>query len=125
MAGFTRLLTTYSGRGDDLMADIPTVVVEEKSSMGYVVINRPYSMVQFLKHPAFKVLIGRPAAPQPALPTPLARCQMLDAHRSTLGMCRNGSPRSMFTSQRRITSCSARSPTSPRLPCPPPSTLAT
>eukprot|EP00966_Prymnesium_polylepis_P060483 1403361-Prymnesium_polylepis.1 len=35
------------------MDEIPTVVVREMSSHGYVVVNRPHSMVQFLKHPEF------------------------------------------------------------------------
>lgn len=58
MGGFTRLLTNFKGVDDDrsYAHEIPTVVVKELSGMearGYVVANRPYSMMQFVKHPAF------------------------------------------------------------------------
>ena len=54
MGGFTRLLTSHTERFDGLENEIPTVVVKEAASMGYVVVNRPHSMVQFLAHPRFK-----------------------------------------------------------------------
>ena len=48
MGGFTRLLTSHSGKwqaADD--ADMPTVVVSEVRG-GYPVVNRPHSMLQFV-----------------------------------------------------------------------------
>jgi len=53
MGALTRLLTTWNGLGDHLMEEIPTIVVKEMSSFGYVVVNRPHSMVQLLQHPKF------------------------------------------------------------------------
>ena len=58
MGGFTRLLTNHQGVDDERShsSEIPTVVVKELSGMearGYVVANRPWSMVQFVKHPEF------------------------------------------------------------------------
>ena len=53
MGGFTRLLTTHDERPDGLVKEIPTVVVKEARSNGYVVVNRPYSMVQFVHSPKF------------------------------------------------------------------------
>ena len=59
MSGFTRLLTNHRGADDgrSYANEIPTVVVKELSGMearGYVVANRPYSMMQFVEHPEFK-----------------------------------------------------------------------
>ncbi|KAG1657279.1 hypothetical protein FOA52_005473 [Chlamydomonas sp. UWO 241] len=52
MGGFTRLL--HSGSADDLMHEIPTVVVdplpkEMVDNTWYVVLNRPYAFVQWVK----------------------------------------------------------------------------
>ena len=62
MGGFTRLLTNYRGVDDGgaFSNEIPTVVVKELSggeARGYVVANRPYSMRQFVQHPAFKAIV--------------------------------------------------------------------
>ena len=54
MGGFTRVMTSFNGQGDAFMDEIPTVVMKEASSMGYVVVNRPHSMVQFVSSPAFR-----------------------------------------------------------------------
>ena len=59
MGGFTRLLTNHRGVDDgrSYSEEIPTVVVKELSggeARGYVVANRPYSMKQFVAHPAWK-----------------------------------------------------------------------
>lgn len=51
MGGFTRIL--HSGRPDNLMDEIPTVVVEELPEgmdQGYVVLNRPWAFVQWLQN---------------------------------------------------------------------------
>jgi len=54
MGGFTRLL--HSGEADDLMDEIPTVVVDPlpksafgKSDTSYIVLNRPYAFMEWLK----------------------------------------------------------------------------
>ena len=53
MGGFTRLL--HSGQPDDLMDEIPTVVVDplpaemEELMNGYVVLNRPYGILQWVR----------------------------------------------------------------------------
>lgn len=50
MGGFTRIL--HSGSPDNLMDEIPTVVVQELPKgldQGYVVLNRPWAFVQWLK----------------------------------------------------------------------------
>jgi len=50
MGGFTRLL--HSGEADDLMEEIPTTVVnplQDKDHKGYVVLNRPWAVVQWLR----------------------------------------------------------------------------
>ncbi|KFM22371.1 hypothetical protein F751_0081 [Auxenochlorella protothecoides] len=51
MGGFTRLL--HSGKEDDLMAEIPTWVAQplppEHPDHGYVVLNRPYALLQWIK----------------------------------------------------------------------------
>ena len=58
MGGLTRLLTSHNGQPDAFADEIPTFVVEEKkSSMGYVVVNRPHSMVQFVEHPRFREVV--------------------------------------------------------------------
>ena len=58
MGGLTRLLTSHNGQPDAFADEIPTFVVEEKkSSMGYVVVNRPHSMVQFVEHPKFREVV--------------------------------------------------------------------
>ena len=62
MGGFTRLLTNQRGEDDGRSHshEIPTVVVKELSGMearGYVVANRPYSMLQFVSHPEFAARI--------------------------------------------------------------------
>lgn len=62
MGGFTRLLTSPKGMYlANVHADeIPTVFVEELSggeARGYVVANRPHSMVQFVAHPEFEARV--------------------------------------------------------------------
>ena len=52
MGGFTRLL--HSGKADDLMDEIPTMVVDPLPAdmvehSWYVVLNRPYAFVQWIK----------------------------------------------------------------------------
>lgn len=53
MGGFTRLL--HSGVADKLMDEIPTVVVDplpaemEELMNGYVVLNRPYGILQWVR----------------------------------------------------------------------------
>ena len=49
MGGFTRLLTSPIEKPDEYADEIPTVVVKEARSAGYVVVNRPHSMVLFLQ----------------------------------------------------------------------------
>lgn len=63
MGGFTRLL--HSGEADDLMDEIPTVVVDplpkDKSGGSYVVLNRPFAFMTFLKRvsiPERYILMG-------------------------------------------------------------------
>ena len=52
MGGFTRLL--HTGQGDDFMDEIPTIVVDPlpeelaKIAEGYVVLNRPYGLMQWV-----------------------------------------------------------------------------
>ncbi|MCO5605085.1 hypothetical protein L7F22_059263 [Adiantum nelumboides] len=55
MGGFTRIL--HSGRSDNLMSEIPTVVVKELPQgmdQGYVVLNRPWAFVQWLQNATFE-----------------------------------------------------------------------
>ncbi|KAE9620842.1 hypothetical protein Lal_00019718 [Lupinus albus] len=50
MGGFTRIL--HSGQPDNLMDEIPTIVVDplpEGQDRGYVVLNRPWAFVQWLE----------------------------------------------------------------------------
>jgi hydroxyproline O-arabinosyltransferase len=50
MGGFTRIL--HSGEPDDLMDEIPTIVVDplpDRENKGYVVLNRPYAFSQWLR----------------------------------------------------------------------------
>ncbi|KAH7445884.1 hypothetical protein KP509_01G027300 [Ceratopteris richardii] len=50
MGGFTRIL--HSGKPDSLMQEIPTVIVEELPNgmaKDYIVLNRPWAFVQWLK----------------------------------------------------------------------------
>ncbi|CAK9218283.1 unnamed protein product [Sphagnum jensenii] len=50
MGGFTRIL--HSGKPDNVMDEIPTVVVDplpEGEDRGYVVLNRPWAFVQWLR----------------------------------------------------------------------------
>ena len=49
MGGFTRLLTSPNEQPDAYADEIPTVVVKEARAAGYVVVNRPHSMVLFLQ----------------------------------------------------------------------------
>ena len=54
MGGFTRIL--HSGAPDDLMAEIPTAVVQplqDRDNKGYVVLNRPWAVVQWLAEAVF------------------------------------------------------------------------
>ena len=62
MGGFTRLLTTRSGQNEGACkATIPTLHVKELSGGmgigGYVVVNRPWSMLQFVQHPDFRKVV--------------------------------------------------------------------
>lgn len=62
MGGFTRLLTSHNGGRDSNSFDeeIPTFNVKElRGGMagGYVVANRPYSMMQFVQHPDFRKVV--------------------------------------------------------------------
>jgi hypothetical protein len=54
MGGFTRLLTSPNELPDEYVDEIPTVVVKEARSAGYVVVNRPHSMVLFLQVPGLQ-----------------------------------------------------------------------
>ena len=48
MGGFTRVL--HEGRGDELMDEIPTCVVDRLSQeFGFVVLSRPNAIVQMLQ----------------------------------------------------------------------------
>ncbi|GAB4823622.1 hypothetical protein N2152v2_010668 [Parachlorella kessleri] len=65
MGGFTRLL--HSGQADELMGEIPTVVVNplppEHPNHGYVVLNRPYAFLQWVSQAAIPekyVLMSEP-----------------------------------------------------------------
>eukprot|EP00891_Asterochloris_glomerata_P002540 jgi/Astpho2/2540/e_gw1.00048.41.1_t len=63
MGGFTRIL--HSGQADELMDEIPTFVCDPVPSdnKGYVVLNRPYSFVQWLAKAQITenyVLMGEP-----------------------------------------------------------------
>ncbi|GER46313.1 root determined nodulation 1 [Striga asiatica] len=64
MGGLTRIL--HSGVSDDLMDEIPTFVVDplpEGMDKGYVVLNRPWAFVQWLKKAEIKeeyVLMAEP-----------------------------------------------------------------
>jgi hypothetical protein len=69
MGGFTRLL--HSGEPDDWMGEIPTVVVDplprdlERIADGYVMLNRPYAVQQWVKRymsmvPEHFVLLAEP-----------------------------------------------------------------
>ncbi|WPT12924.1 Hydroxyproline O-arabinosyltransferase PLENTY [Picochlorum sp. SENEW3] len=69
MGGFTRIL--HSGEPDDWMHEIPTVIVKplpadlEKIADGYVMLNRPYAILQWVKEymPSIKehfVLLAEP-----------------------------------------------------------------
>jgi hypothetical protein len=80
MGGFTRIL--HTGAADDLMAEIPTFVARPLDGAnrddGYVVLNRPWAVVQWLRDAPPRerfVLMGEPdhlwRAPLPN-PTPAA-----------------------------------------------------
>ncbi|XP_074292439.1 hydroxyproline O-arabinosyltransferase NOD3-like [Silene latifolia] len=64
MGGFTRVL--HSGRADNLMKEIPTVVVNplpDGVDQGYVVLNRPWAFVQWLSNATIEeeyVLMAEP-----------------------------------------------------------------
>jgi len=52
MQGFTRLLASSNSAGDDLMSYMPTVTVSQlgfEKTRGFQVINRPWTMMEFLK----------------------------------------------------------------------------
>ena len=54
MTGFTRLLASANGQPDGLMDSMPTVTVAQlghDKTRGFQVINRPWTMDQFLKRP--------------------------------------------------------------------------
>ena len=54
MTGFTRLLASANGEPDGLMDSMPTVTVAQlghDKTRGFQVINRPWTMDQFLKRP--------------------------------------------------------------------------
>ena len=60
IGGFTRLLNTPNARPDNLVSDIPTVVVRQLGSgrcaecdHGFIVMNRPYGIRQYVAHEAF------------------------------------------------------------------------
>jgi hypothetical protein len=57
MTGFTRLLASSNGGPDDLMDYMPTVTVSQlgfDKTRGFQVINRPWTMLQFLGMPEWK-----------------------------------------------------------------------
>eukprot|EP00908_Phaeocystis_cordata_P011790 Transcript_22745.p1 GENE.Transcript_22745~~Transcript_22745.p1 ORF type:complete len:563 (+),score=217.62 Transcript_22745:349-2037(+) len=62
MTGFTRLVASAGGRPDGLENEIPSAFVREYSGAeaakfhGYRVVNRPYSVVQFLQTAAWKAI---------------------------------------------------------------------
>ncbi|GAB4823623.1 hypothetical protein N2152v2_010669 [Parachlorella kessleri] len=65
MGGFTRIL--HDGQPDDLMAEIPTFVAQplppEHADLGYVVLNRPYAILQWVQQasiPEKYVLMSEP-----------------------------------------------------------------
>jgi len=64
MGEFTRVL--HSGRPNNLMNEIPTVVVDPlppRSDRGYVVLNRPWAIVQWLQKATIKeeyILMAEP-----------------------------------------------------------------
>ena len=65
MGEFTRLL--HSGKPDDLMDEIPTFVAKELPPKhphhGYIVLNRPYAFLQWMKKATIKekyILMGEP-----------------------------------------------------------------
>ncbi|KAI4302488.1 hypothetical protein MLD38_038225 [Melastoma candidum] len=64
MGGFTRIL--HSGKPDNLMDEIPTMVVDplpEGQDRGYVVLNRPWAFVQWLEKATIKeeyILMAEP-----------------------------------------------------------------
>jgi len=54
MVGFTRLLASSNGQPDDLMSFMPTVTIPQlgfDKTRGFQVINRPWTMLQFLQMP--------------------------------------------------------------------------
>ena len=58
LGGFTRLLSTPGGRPDKLVNEIPTVVVKQlgwgkcdECDHGFVVLNRPWSLLQLTRSP--------------------------------------------------------------------------
>ena len=63
MTGFTRLVASAGGRPDGLESEVPSAFVKEYTGQeaakfrGYRVVNRPYSVVQFLKSAAWRALL--------------------------------------------------------------------
>jgi len=63
MTGFTRLVASAGGRPDGLEGEVPSAFVKEYTGQeaskfhGYRVVNRPYSVVQFLKSAAWRALL--------------------------------------------------------------------
>ena len=52
LGGFTRLLTTPGAQPDDIMHELPTILVKELTAaetLGFVVLNRPHSVLTALK----------------------------------------------------------------------------
>lgn len=62
MTGFTRLVASAGGRPDGLEKEVPSAFVKEYTGQeasrfhGYRVVNRPYSVVQFLKTAAWRAI---------------------------------------------------------------------
>ena len=63
LGGFTRLLNTRNSRPDGLMHEIPTIVVGQlgggrcdECDHGFIVMNRPWGLRQFVRHPAFATI---------------------------------------------------------------------
>ncbi len=63
LGGFTRLLNTRASRPDGLMHEIPTIVVGQLDygkcdtcDHGFIVMNRPWGLRQFVKHPSFALI---------------------------------------------------------------------